>query len=80
MIQIVIMGGCLGTGNTGPVVEFNIQVSLCRLPRNTLALMHDKGICTKFLINVVKQGTSYCFLRLTFSNAADRPRGSKGGV
>ncbi|KAG1670981.1 hypothetical protein FOA52_014370 [Chlamydomonas sp. UWO 241] len=25
MIDIVIMGGCLGLGNTGPVVEFNIQ-------------------------------------------------------
>jgi hypothetical protein len=28
MIEIVLMGGCMGTGNTGPVVEFNIQVSL----------------------------------------------------
>lgn len=26
MIEIVIMGGCMGIGNTGPVVEFNIQV------------------------------------------------------
>lgn len=26
MIEVVIMGGCLGIGNTGPVVEFNIQV------------------------------------------------------
>lgn len=25
MINIVIMGGCLGVGNTGPVVEFNMQ-------------------------------------------------------
>jgi inosine-uridine nucleoside N-ribohydrolase len=23
--EIVLMGGCLGIGNTGPVVEFNIQ-------------------------------------------------------
>lgn len=28
MINITIMGGCIGTGNTGPVVEFNIQVEL----------------------------------------------------
>lgn len=26
MIEIVLMGGCLGTGNTGSVAEFNIQV------------------------------------------------------
>ena len=26
-IEIVLMGGCLGTGNTGSVAEFNIQVS-----------------------------------------------------
>ena len=26
MIEIVIMGGCMGVGNTGPVMEFNIQV------------------------------------------------------
>lgn len=26
MIEIVFMGGALGVGNTGPVVEFNIQV------------------------------------------------------
>lgn len=25
MLEIVIMGGCLGVGNTGPVMEFNIQ-------------------------------------------------------
>ena len=25
-IEIVLMGGCLGTGNTGSVAEFNIQV------------------------------------------------------
>lgn len=25
MVEVVIMGGCLGIGNTGPVVEFNIQ-------------------------------------------------------
>ncbi|GAQ84607.1 inosine-uridine preferring nucleoside hydrolase family protein [Klebsormidium nitens] len=25
MIEITMMGGCLGIGNTGPVVEFNIQ-------------------------------------------------------
>lgn len=25
MIEVVIMGGCLGVGNTGPVMEFNIQ-------------------------------------------------------
>ncbi|CAD7699556.1 unnamed protein product [Ostreobium quekettii] len=25
MIEIVTMGGCLGIGNTGPVMEFNIQ-------------------------------------------------------
>lgn len=25
MVDVVLMGGCLGTGNTGPVVEFNIQ-------------------------------------------------------
>lgn len=26
MIEVVIMGGCMGIGNTGPVMEFNIQV------------------------------------------------------
>ncbi len=26
MIEIVLMGGCIGSGNTGPVVEFNMQV------------------------------------------------------
>lgn len=25
MVDIIIMGGCLGIGNTGPVVEFNMQ-------------------------------------------------------
>lgn len=25
MIEVVLMGGCMGLGNTGPVVEFNIQ-------------------------------------------------------
>ncbi|KDD76132.1 Inosine-uridine preferring nucleoside hydrolase [Helicosporidium sp. ATCC 50920] len=25
-IEVVFMGGCLGVGNTGPAVEFNIQV------------------------------------------------------
>ncbi|GLC42326.1 hypothetical protein PLESTB_000659200 [Pleodorina starrii] len=25
MVEVVIMGGCMGVGNTGPVVEFNIQ-------------------------------------------------------
>ncbi|KAL4450693.1 hypothetical protein ABPG77_001049 [Micractinium sp. CCAP 211/92] len=25
MIEVTIMGGCLGVGNTGPVMEFNIQ-------------------------------------------------------
>ena len=25
-IEIVLMGGCMGTGNTGSVAEFNIQV------------------------------------------------------
>ena len=25
-IEVVLMGGCLGTGNTGSVAEFNIQV------------------------------------------------------
>jgi inosine-uridine nucleoside N-ribohydrolase len=25
MIEVVLMGGCLGVGNTGPVMEFNIQ-------------------------------------------------------
>ncbi|KAK9823780.1 hypothetical protein WJX72_005445 [[Myrmecia] bisecta] len=25
MLEIVLMGGCMGIGNTGPVVEFNIQ-------------------------------------------------------
>ena len=24
-MQVIIMGGCMGVGNTGPVVEFNIQ-------------------------------------------------------
>ena len=28
-IEIVLMGGCLGTGNTGSVAEFNIQVNAC---------------------------------------------------
>ena len=26
MIEIVLMGGCIGIGNSGSVVEFNIQV------------------------------------------------------
>jgi inosine-uridine nucleoside N-ribohydrolase len=26
MVEVVIMGGCLGVGNTGPVMEFNMQV------------------------------------------------------
>lgn len=25
-IEVVLMGGCMGTGNTGSVAEFNIQV------------------------------------------------------
>ncbi|GAX72991.1 hypothetical protein CEUSTIGMA_g443.t1 [Chlamydomonas eustigma] len=25
MVEVVLMGGCLGVGNTGPVMEFNIQ-------------------------------------------------------
>ncbi|EIE23541.1 putative tRNA synthetase [Coccomyxa subellipsoidea C-169] len=25
MIEVVLMGGCIGSGNTGPVVEFNMQ-------------------------------------------------------
>ena len=28
-LEVVLMGGCMGTGNTGPVQEFNIQVSCC---------------------------------------------------
>lgn len=27
LAQIVLMGGAMGIGNTGPVAEFNIQVS-----------------------------------------------------
>lgn len=27
MVDIVVMGGCMGIGNTGSVTEFNIQVS-----------------------------------------------------
>ena len=30
-IEIVLMGGCMGTGNTGSVAEFNIQVHACLL-------------------------------------------------
>ena len=30
-IEIVLMGGCMGTGNTGSVAEFNIQVQRCPL-------------------------------------------------
>lgn len=30
MIEIVLMGGCIGTGNTHAVAEFNIQV--CETP------------------------------------------------
>jgi NADH:ubiquinone oxidoreductase subunit 6 (subunit J) len=30
MVDIVIMGGCIGVGNTGPVAEFNIQVNSIR--------------------------------------------------
>ena len=25
MVEVVLMGGSMGTGNTGPVAEFNIQ-------------------------------------------------------
>ena len=32
-IEIVLMGGCMGTGNTGSVAEFNIQVQCLPLPR-----------------------------------------------
>ena len=28
-LEVVLMGGCMGTGNTGPVQEFNIQVICC---------------------------------------------------
>ncbi len=35
MVEIVIMGGCLGIGNTGPVMEFNMQVR-CRVGAVTL--------------------------------------------
>ena len=28
-LEVVLMGGCTGTGNTGPVQEFNIQVICC---------------------------------------------------
>lgn len=30
-IEIVLMGGAMGVGNTGPVMEFNIQVDLHQL-------------------------------------------------
>lgn len=30
-LQITVMGGALGVGNTGPVQEFNIQVCLLYL-------------------------------------------------
>ena len=35
MLEIVIMGGCMGIGNTGPVVEFNIQVKKDQLCMRT---------------------------------------------
>lgn len=25
MVEVVLMGGCMGVGNTGPVAEFNLQ-------------------------------------------------------
>ena len=30
-LEVVLMGGCMGTGNTGPVQEFNIQVICCSI-------------------------------------------------
>ena len=43
-LEVVLMGGAMGIGNTGPVMEFNIQVSPART--NMCA---DKAVMSKQL-------------------------------
>lgn len=54
MIEVVIMGGCMGVGNTGPVMEFNIQVfRLSRVNTSLVAgaatIIYVKAILTLYV-------------------------------
>ncbi|GAB4819914.1 hypothetical protein N2152v2_006960 [Parachlorella kessleri] len=59
MVEVVIMGGCMGVGNTGPVVEFNIQTdpeaakvvfeSGARLTMVPLEVTHTAVVTTSIL-------------------------------
>ncbi|KAI3436772.1 hypothetical protein D9Q98_006184 [Chlorella vulgaris] len=74
MIEVTIMGGCLGLGNTGPVMEFNIQTdpeaarmvfeSGVRLTMVPLEVTHTALVTTSVLQRVRTRHPS-AFLQLT---------------
>lgn len=49
-VEIVLMGGAMGLGNTGPVMEFNIQVGQGLLQYQLIDKQHDLHLASKHSI------------------------------
>lgn len=55
MVDVVIMGGCMGVGNTGPVVEFNIQTD-----PEAAKLVFESGVPLT-MVPLEVGGCGFCF-------------------